>query len=91
MRGAYYSEFDPGAAAWLRELIGAGLIPAETASGDESRQGVLNPAFSGWLMGYPPEWLECGARAMLTTLLASRSRGRKSPAGSDCSAGTATR
>ena len=28
MRGAYYSEFDPGAAAWLRELIGAGLIPA---------------------------------------------------------------
>lgn len=27
MTRAYYSEFDPAAAAWLRELIGAGLIP----------------------------------------------------------------
>lgn len=24
----YYNEFDPGAAAWLRELISAGRIPA---------------------------------------------------------------
>ena len=24
----YYNEFDPGAAAWLRELVSAGLIPA---------------------------------------------------------------
>ena len=27
MSGAYYNEFDPMAAAWLRELIKAGLIP----------------------------------------------------------------
>jgi len=28
------------------------------------RQGVLNPALSLWLMGYPDEWLSCGVRAM---------------------------
>ena len=26
MTGAYYNEHDPGAAAWLRELIKLGLI-----------------------------------------------------------------
>jgi len=28
------------------------------------RRGVLNPALSLWLMGYPDEWLSCGVRAM---------------------------
>ena len=28
MRGDYYNDFDPGAAAWLRELMKAGHIPA---------------------------------------------------------------
>lgn len=38
MIGAYYNEFDPDAAAWLRELIAAGLIPA----GDVDEQSILN-------------------------------------------------
>lgn len=36
MKGAYYNEFDPKAAAWLRELISAGLI----APGDVDTRSI---------------------------------------------------
>ena len=29
-----------------------------------AKRGVLNPAFPCWLMGYPIEWVSCGASAM---------------------------
>jgi hypothetical protein len=35
------------------------LSPAQT-----EKRGALNPAFSLWLMGFPAEWVSCGARAM---------------------------
>ena len=47
----------------------------------------LNPAFSGWLMGYPKSWMEAGLRAMQNC-----SRSRKASKGvSDCSKATGTR
>lgn len=44
-----------------------GYNSGETPSGihaETEKQGVLNPAFSLWLMGYPAEWVCCGAQAM---------------------------
>src|SRR5690606_11075413 len=38
-------------------MLSGSLAPTE-------RRGVLNPALSLWLMGYPDEWLSCGVRAM---------------------------
>ena len=44
--------------AQARGLISSGS-PAETV-----KLGQLNPAFSRWLMGYPPAWDDCAATAM---------------------------
>jgi hypothetical protein len=45
---AYYNEFDPKAAAWLRELIRAGLI----AYGDVDERAHGAPARVGRLRGF---------------------------------------
>src|SRR5690606_33749605 len=40
-----------------------GMMPSGSPAPTE-RRGVLNPAFSLWLMGFPDEWHSCGVRAM---------------------------
>jgi hypothetical protein len=53
--------------------------PASTGSSGESpppKRVSLNPAFSRWLMGYPPVWDDCGCAA--TAMPSSRKSRRRS-------------
>lgn len=40
------------------------LSPVETAKSGASLRSTLNPAFSLWMMGFPPSWMQCGVEAM---------------------------
>lgn len=62
---------------------GSMLSPAATEMADASPRGVLNPAFSAWLMGFPLEWLLSGIRGI-------RSHGKRLKAESRSSRGSGT-
>lgn len=44
-------------------ITASGQVLTGSDAGTES-SGQLNPAHSRWLMGYPPEWDDCGVTAM---------------------------
>ena len=72
----------------------ASSSPAATESTGESR-GCLNPAFSGWLMGYPKEWFLAGKRAAKAIKkpkksTSTRSKRKKSKVESESCGDTAT-
>jgi hypothetical protein len=68
------NQADPSALP--RQISGA--ITTSSTSGTE-KPGVLNPALSRWLMGFPPEWDACAVTAMQSCRKRRRNSSKKQP------------
>jgi hypothetical protein len=67
----------PNQAAHLYAVATEPSGPTQSGSSElTAKRGALNPTFVSWLMGYPAEWVSCGASAMQL----SRKKSRKSSA-----------
>ncbi len=67
-------------------------VPHEGSSAETGKPAAfrLNPWFSGWLMGFPPQWGLAALKAYLLLSKGFRSRKPKSQAASSCSVDTGT-
>jgi hypothetical protein len=58
--------------------LASGPTPSGTSAPTAKSAGFrLNPRFSLWLMGFPPEWASCGDRAMQSFLKSRRRSSRQ--------------
>ena len=63
----------------------------KTSNGSNAQtgsKGQLNPAFSLWLMGYPPEWLSCVPPATRSSRKSRQSSSKQQCEGDQCQSGT---
>ncbi len=58
-----------------RGLLGRQVLNSSPAP--TGKRGSLNPEFSLWLMGFPPEWVSCGVAAMPSSRKSRRSSSKQ--------------
>lgn len=75
-------------AAWSTPTVqdsSNNAAPPGPSFSQTGKPGLLNPAFSLWLMGFPAAWACCGARAMQSARKSARPSSERSCKRSGCS------